>query len=122
MVVVFLQFLRQLWQPMPCMIWMAVIIEGAIQSWPDMGILLGIQFLNAGLSFYETTKAGDAVAALKSSLKPLADVKRDGKWVRLDAALLVPGDLVKLAAGSAVAADCFVAEGTIDVDQVRSIC
>jgi hypothetical protein len=42
-----------------------VIIEGAIESWPDMGILLGILFLNASISFYETTKAGDAVAALK---------------------------------------------------------
>lgn len=30
------------------------------------GSLLAIQFLNASLSFYETTKAGDAVAALKA--------------------------------------------------------
>jgi hypothetical protein len=30
-----------------------------------MGILLGILFLNASISFYEITKAGDAVAALK---------------------------------------------------------
>ena len=44
-----------------------------------MGILLGIQFMNASLSYYETTKAGDAVAALKASLKPIAYVKRDGK-------------------------------------------
>ena len=52
---------------MPIMIWIAIIIEAAIQSWPDMAILLCIQFLNAGISFYETTKAGDAVAALKVS-------------------------------------------------------
>jgi hypothetical protein len=26
---------------MPIMIWVAIIIEGAIESWPDMGILLG---------------------------------------------------------------------------------
>ena len=50
---------------MPIMIWIAIIIEAGIQSWPDMGVLLGIQFLNASISFYETTKAGDAVAALK---------------------------------------------------------
>jgi hypothetical protein len=43
----------------------AVVIEAAIKGWVDMSILLGIQFTNASISFYETTKAGDAVAALK---------------------------------------------------------
>lgn len=57
---------------------------------------------------YETTKAADAVAALKASLKPLATVKRDDKWQQIDAALLVPGDMVLLAAGAAVPADCVV--------------
>lgn len=44
---------------------LAIIVEGAIESWPDFGILFGIQMLNASLSYYEITKAGDAVAALK---------------------------------------------------------
>lgn len=57
---------------------------------------------------YETVKAGDAVAALKASLKPMATCKRDGQWKNMDATLLVPGDLVLLAAGSAVPADCIV--------------
>ncbi|KAG2499210.1 hypothetical protein HYH03_002791 [Edaphochlamys debaryana] len=102
---------------MPIMIWIAVIIEGAIQNWPDFGILLGIQFINATLGWYETSKAGDAVAALKASLKPQATAKRDGKWTNMDASLLVPGDLVLLASGGAVPADCLVNHGTIDVDQ-----
>lgn len=110
-------FLQQLWAPMPIMIWIAVVTEAAIQNWPDMGILLGIQFTNASLGFYEIVKAGDAVAALKKSLKPLATVKRDGKWVNIDAGLVVPNDLVLLASGSAVPADCFVNFGTIEVDQ-----
>jgi H+-transporting ATPase len=101
------------------MIWMAIIIEAAIESWPDMGILLAIQFLNASLSYYETTKAGDAVAALKASLKPVAYVKRDGKFLSMDAALLVPGDLVLLGSGGAVPADCVIMDSQIDVDQVR---
>lgn len=110
-------FLEQLWQPMPIMIWVAVLVEAIIENWPDFGILLGIQFLNASLGFYEITKAGDAVAALKASLKPVATCKRDGKWANIDASLLVPGDLVLLASGSAVPADCLVNEGQIDVDQ-----
>ena len=82
-----------------------------------MTILLIIQFANASIAFYEINKAGDAVAALKASLKPEATVKRDGKWSTISAALIVPGDLVLLASGSAIPADCRTNHGQIDVDQ-----
>ena len=36
---------------MPIMIWLAIIIEFAIQNWIDAGILLGIQFANATLGW-----------------------------------------------------------------------
>jgi len=110
-------FLQQLWQPMPIMIWLAAIIEAAIENFPDMGILLFIQFANASIGFYEITKAGDAVDALKNSLKPKATVKRDGKWIEINAVYVVPGDLVLLASGGAIPADCRVNKGQIDVDQ-----
>ncbi|RNF26295.1 P-ATPase family transporter: proton [Trypanosoma conorhini] len=110
-------FMRCMWGPMPIAIWLAVSIEFCLQNFPDGGILLFIQFANATIGWYETTKAGDAVAALRDSLKPLATVMRDGTWQNIDAALLVPGDLVKLASGSAVPADCTINEGTIDVDE-----
>ncbi len=57
------------------------------------------------------------MAALKASLKPNAVVKRDGKWGNMDAATVVPGDLVMLGAGAAVPADCRVNHGRIEVDQ-----
>jgi H+-transporting ATPase len=112
-------FVSQLWQPMPLMIWIAAIIEVAIANYIDFAILMFILFGNASIAFYEITKAGDAVAALKASLKPEATVKRDGKWSTIDASLLVPGDMVLLATGSAIPADCRINEGTIDVDQAQ---
>jgi H+-transporting ATPase len=66
---------------------------------------------------YEANKAGNAVAALKASLKPNAVCKRDGKWQNMDAATVVPGDLVMLGAGAAVPADCKINHGRIEVDQ-----
>jgi hypothetical protein len=54
----------------------------------------------------------------QAALKPLAHVKRDGKVSVMDAAFLVPGDLVLLASGGAVPADCVINQGQIDVDQV----
>jgi H+-transporting ATPase len=110
-------FVSLLWQPMPIMIWIAAIIEGLLENFDDMGILLFIQFANASIGFYEQTKAEDAVAKLKNSLKPKADVNRDGKWIVIDATLLVPGDLVKLCSGGNVPADCRLNEGTIDLDE-----
>ena len=112
-----LVFLRLLMRPMPIMLWIASLIEGIIGNYADMAILLFIQFANASISFYESTKAGDAVAALKASLKPKATVKRNNVWAEIDATLLVPGDRVLLAAGSAVPADCIVNGGIIEVDQ-----
>ena len=102
-------------EPMPVMIWLAIVIEAVLYKWMDMTILLGIQLANASIAFYETTKAGNAVAALKASLRPEATVKRDGKWKHIDASLVVPGDLVLLATGSAVPADCRINEGCIQI-------
>nr|CCC94291.1 putative P-type H+-ATPase [Trypanosoma congolense IL3000] len=110
-------FLRNLWGPMPIVLWVVIIIQFALEHFADGAILLGIQLANALIGWYETVKAGDAVAALKGSLKPLATVYRDGGWKEIDAALLVPGDLVKLASGSAVPADCSVNAGVIEVDE-----
>ena len=110
-------FLTILCEPMPLMIWLAAIIEAILFKWMDMTILLGIQLANASIAFYETSKAGDAVAALKASLKPEATVYRDSKWKRIDASMLVPGDKVLLGTGSAIPADCRINEGRIEIDQ-----
>ena len=112
-------FLSLFWQPMPVMIWLAIIVEISIANYLDMSILLIIQFANASIAFYEINKAGDAVAELKASLKPEALVMRDGKWMQIDATLLVPCDLIALTVGAAVPADCRINEGQVDIDQAQ---
>ena len=119
-------FCSQLWQPMALMIWAAAIIEASLANYPDMAILFFILFANASIAFYEITKSGNAVAALRASLKPIATVKRNGTWKNMDASLVVPGDLVLLANGSSIPADgrlnphppgSIAAPPQIDVDQ-----
>ena len=39
-------------EPMPIMIWLAIIIEAVLGKWTDMTILLGIQLTNASIAFY----------------------------------------------------------------------
>ena len=100
-----LEFLSNFWGPMPIMIWIAVIIEGIQKDWADFFVLLALQLVNGLVSWHEHSKAADAIAALKSSLSPQAMVKRDGEWRKVNARILVPGDLVSLALGSSVPAD-----------------
>ena len=55
---------------------------------------------------------------LLKQLKPEATV-RDGVWRKIDSANVVPEDLVQLAAGSSIPADCRVNHGEIEVDQAQ---
>ena len=81
----FLKFLSYYWGPMPCMIWIAIIIEGARQDYPDFGVLLFLQFINGFVGWKEEKNAGNAIEALKAKLAPQAKCKRDGKWLEIDA-------------------------------------
>eukprot|EP00658_Telonema_sp_P-2_P083326 TRINITY_DN8996_c0_g1_i1.p1 TRINITY_DN8996_c0_g1~~TRINITY_DN8996_c0_g1_i1.p1 ORF type:complete len:1094 (-),score=361.29 TRINITY_DN8996_c0_g1_i1:311-3592(-) len=117
-------------QPMPCVVWLAIIIEATESAidWPgssatsdliDVIVLILLQLLNVLVGWFEELKSNDAIAQLKNSLTPKAVVTRDGESQKIDAVLLVPGDVVSLACGAAVPADCQVMEGCrpIQVDQ-----
>jgi H+-transporting ATPase len=106
------------WGPMPIMIWIAALIEAVNESWPDLAILLALQFFNGFVGYFEEKNAGDAVAALKNSLTPKATVKRDGRWRVMASKDLVPGDVINLKLGDIIPADCKLLEGApLQVDQ-----
>merc|ERR1712159_231373 len=112
-------------QPMPMMIWAAILIESletyihqSMDGLVDVIVLVVLQLLNVLVGFIEEMKAGDAIAALRESLKPEATVKREGRVYVINATKLVPGDVVVLGAGGAIPADCTIREGKpIQVDQ-----
>ena len=68
------------------------------------GILL-IVVLNALLGMMQESKAEKAMDALKNLSAPHARVLRDGKEQVIDAAQLVPGDIIRLEAGDFIPAD-----------------
>ncbi|TYZ60041.1 hypothetical protein PybrP1_011510 [[Pythium] brassicae (nom. inval.)] len=113
-----LKLAEQFWGPMPIMIWLAIFVELLTRDLPDFFVLLFLQLLNGTVGWYEELKAGNAVAALKASLKPEALVIRDGVHQTINATLLVPGDRITLSAGAAVPADCDLCEGNaVQIDQ-----
>jgi H+-transporting ATPase len=77
-----------------------------------------LQFANATVGYYEESKAGDAIAALKAKLAPQCHVCRDGRWISMAAKELVPGDLIELKIGDIVPADAIMLDGKpVEVDQ-----
>ncbi len=68
-------------------------------------LILLIVVLNAVMGVYQEGKAERALDALKNMSAPHARVIRDGEEKIIDAAELVPGDIIKVEAGDFVPAD-----------------
>ncbi|MDO8465173.1 MAG: cation-transporting P-type ATPase [Gallionella sp.] len=72
--------------------------------------VLGVILINGLFSFWQEYRAEKALAALRNLLPHHTTALRDGKAVQLPVAELVPGDVVLLAAGDDVPADCRLIE------------
>ncbi|MEM8679815.1 MAG: plasma-membrane proton-efflux P-type ATPase [Planctomycetota bacterium] len=112
------KLLRYFWGPIPWMIEAAAILSAAIGHWPDFAIIGGLLIYNAVSGFWQEKKAADALAALKAGMAPRADALRSGHFQSLDAAELVPGDIVRVSLGQVVPADLRFIDGDyISIDQ-----
>ena len=83
----------------------AAAVTAALGHWIDTGVILAVVVANALIGFIQEGKAEEAMVAIKSMLAPHSAVLRDGRRQSLDAADLVPGDIVLLEAGDRVPAD-----------------
>ncbi|UCC90645.1 MAG: plasma-membrane proton-efflux P-type ATPase [Dehalococcoidia bacterium] len=114
----FLKFLSYFKGPIPGMIIAAAVISGLLHHWPDLGVILGLLFMNAIVGFREEYQADTTIAALKEKLAVEAKVKRGGNWTVVPARELVPGDIIRLRIGGIIPADAKLLEGDpIQVDQ-----
>ena len=80
-------------------------LAGGGRDWLDAVIILVIVAVNTVISVAQEDNARKALEALDRLSAPQARVIRAGEEVRLDSALLVPGDLILLEAGDLVPAD-----------------
>ena len=113
-----LKFLGYFWGPIPWMIEVALILSFVVKHLTDAVIIGVLLVFNALVGFWEEYKASNALAALKAGLALKARVLRGGKWQGIEAANLVPGDIVRLRLGDIIPADVKLIEGEyISVDQ-----
>lgn len=73
--------------------------------WVDTVVILAVVVLNAVIGFVQEGRAESAMEAIRDMLSPRAAVLRDGRRETVEAADLVPGDVVLLEAGDHVPAD-----------------
>jgi Ca2+-transporting ATPase len=98
-------FLGQFADFMIIVLILAAIVSGLIGEPADSIAIVVIVLLNAVIGFIQEYRAEKAMAALQRMAAPTARVRREGAWREIDAAELVPGDVVELEAGSIVPAD-----------------
>ncbi|MEH6461160.1 cation-translocating P-type ATPase [Chitinimonas sp. JJ19] len=105
------RFLSQLLQPLILVLIGAGVITALLGETVDASVILGVVLINALVGYIQEGKAEAALAALARSMTMEATVLRGGNRQRLDAAHLVPGDVVVLAAGDKVPADLRLCTG-----------
>ncbi|HWU90816.1 MAG TPA: magnesium-translocating P-type ATPase, partial [Kofleriaceae bacterium] len=78
----------------------------------EAAIIGGMVLLSSGLNLWQASRSATAVKRLQARIAPTATVRRDGAWRELPRRELVPGDVIRLAAGDLVPADARLLEAT----------
>ncbi|MDO8664933.1 MAG: HAD-IC family P-type ATPase, partial [Candidatus Liptonbacteria bacterium] len=111
-------FLNQFKSPLIIILILAAGATLFIAHYRDAFFILSAVIVNTILGFYQEYKAEKALAELKTYLKQRTRVIRDGAEYEIDAANLVPGDIVRLMQGDRVPADGrFVFTNDFQIDE-----
>ncbi len=112
-----LKFLKKFWAPVPWMLEITAIITFFIGKDLDTYIILSLLIFNSFISFFQESRASDAVEMLRSRINVKTRVLRNGTWEQIISTELVPGDVVHVRMGDVVPADVKIERGKVEVDQ-----
>jgi Mg2+-importing ATPase len=96
---------RQVESPLVLILIFAAAVSLGLSQWVDAAIILAIVIGSTLLGFYQEYRASAAVEELKKRLALTCRVVRDGVEGTVRAEVLVPGDVLVLAAGNLIPAD-----------------
>ena len=102
------QLLRHFRNPLVLTLLLASGVSAATGEVTNFLIIACIVLLSVTLDFWQELRAGQVVERLRQSVAVRATVLRDGQWQEHPVADLVPGDVVRVAAGDLVPADALV--------------
>jgi calcium-translocating P-type ATPase len=110
------QLIRQFTHPLALLLWLAAGLSGVTGASVVAAAIVAVIVLNAVFAFVQEQQAQRAVELLSQFLPPQATVVRGGRRQLIEAAELVPGDILVLAEGDRVSADARLLEGSVEVD------
>jgi magnesium-transporting ATPase (P-type) len=96
----------QFTSPLIAILLVAAVVTLLLRELVDAGVIAAVLVLNAVIGFSQEYRAERSLEALRQLARAVARVVRAGREREVDAALLVPGDIVLVEAGSRVPADC----------------
>jgi len=99
------RFLLQFHNPLIYVLIAAGLTTLALKDYVDSGVIFGVVLINALIGHIQEGKAERALDAVRGMLAARANVLRGGERHQIDAAGLVPGDVVWLESGDKVPAD-----------------
>lgn len=109
--------LEKFWAPVQWLLEAAMLLQLFLGQYTGAGIILLLLVFNAGLGYFQESRAQATLTTLKSRLALNASVRRSGAWKTVASASVVPGDLLKLSLGTVIAADVRLVYGHILLDQ-----
>ncbi|WP_237224444.1 HAD-IC family P-type ATPase [Rothia nasisuis] len=99
------RFMRQFQDIMIYVLLGSAVLTAFLGEWIDTFVILAVVIANAIIGYIQEGKSEAALDGIKNMLSSTASVRRSGAWENIDADQLVPGDLVRLAAGDKIPAD-----------------
>jgi H+-transporting ATPase len=108
---------QHFWAPVPWMLEATIALQLAIGQRVTALLVAALLVLNVILGTVQQGRAEAALALLKQRLTQRSRAKRDGAWIDIPAAELVPGDIVQICLGDVVPADLLLLSGSVLVDQ-----
>jgi Mg2+-importing ATPase len=104
--------------PLSLILIAAAVVSAALGDPAGAGIIIAIVLAGSAINLFQTWRSSAAVRRLQEQVAPTATVRRDGEWRELPRAEVVPGDVIRLAAGDLVPADArLVAARDLHVQQ-----
>lgn len=88
----------------------AAAVKAIMADWLDFWVIVAVAVINAVIGYVQEGRAEKALAGIRGMLSADAVARRDGGWVTVAAADLVPGDIVRLMPGDKVPADARLIE------------
>ena len=110
------ELLRQLSHPLALLLWLAAGLAAITGSTVVAGAIVAVIVLNAVFAFAQEQQAQRAVELLSRYLPLRSVVIRAGRQRTINAAELVPGDILVVAEGDRISADARLLHGSIEVD------